>query len=128
MSALLRHRYFVFLAWTLLLIISGCSGGGEDGGATAPQIVCVAGGTSYKAELSWEAPATNEDGTSITDLAGYKISYGTSPGEYTETIPVGNVTTYTVYGLSTGTYYFAVRSINSAYDSIFSNEVCKYFD
>jgi len=30
--------------------------------------------------LSWNAPSTNEDGTPLTDLAGYKIYYGTATG------------------------------------------------
>ena len=30
--------------------------------------------------LSWTAPTENEDGSALTDLAAYKIYYGTSPG------------------------------------------------
>ena len=55
-----------------------------------------------QASLSWEAPATNEDGTSLTDLNGYKIYYGTAPGNYTQNIDVGNVTTYTFTNLTDG--------------------------
>jgi len=49
-----------------------------------------------------------------TDLAGYKVHYGTTAGSYGTTIDVGNVTSYTVSGLTAGTtYHFAV----SAYDT-----------
>src|SRR5262249_30447454 len=46
------------------------------------------------ATLSWNAPTTNADGTALADLAGYKISYGFAPGNYSTTVDVGNVTTY----------------------------------
>ncbi|MDH3432879.1 MAG: putative Ig domain-containing protein, partial [Gammaproteobacteria bacterium] len=32
--------------------------------------------------LSWIAPTQNEDGTALTDLAGYKIYWGTTSGSY----------------------------------------------
>ncbi len=66
------------------------------------------------ASLSWSPPTENADGTLLTDLAGYSISYGTESGTYTKSIDVGNVNSYEVKGLTSGmTYYFAV----SAYDS-----------
>jgi hypothetical protein len=34
---------------------------------------------SGQATLSWDPPTTNVDGTPLTDLAGYKVYYGT-PG------------------------------------------------
>lgn len=65
------------------------------------------------ATLSWNASTKNADGTPISDLAGYRIRYGTSAGVYTTTIDAGNVRTYTVSGLEPGKYYFVVQ----AYDS-----------
>lgn len=32
--------------------------------------------------LSWVAPTMNEDGTPLTDLAGYKVYYGPASGQY----------------------------------------------
>jgi hypothetical protein len=59
------------------------------------------------ATLSW-----NPNGES--DLAGYKVHMGTAAGSYDTVTDVGNLTTYSVPGLSTGTtYHFAV----SAYDT-----------
>ncbi len=34
--------------------------------------------------LNWTAPTQNEDGTTLTDLDGYKIYWGTTPGSYPE--------------------------------------------
>ncbi len=79
------------------------------------------------ATLSWDPPTTNADGSPLTDLAGYKIYYGTTSGNYTNNIDVGNVTTYKVVDLTEGlTYFFVV----SAYDTLgnesdYSNEVSK---
>jgi hypothetical protein len=48
-----------------------------------------------------------------SDLAGYKLKYGQSPGVHGTVIDVGNATTRTVSGLTAGaTYYFVV----TAYD------------
>ncbi len=78
------------------------------------------------ATLSWAPPTTNTDGTPLTDLAGFKVYYGTSSGSYTQVVNAGNVTTYTVNNLTSDTYYF----VTTAYDttgneSAYSNEVSK---
>lgn len=71
------------------------------------------------AVLSWSPVA---DPT----LSGYKIYVGTASGLYTNTITVGNLTSYTVGSLAMGTtYYFAVTAYNSAGESTPSNEVSK---
>jgi hypothetical protein len=66
--------------------------------------------------LDWVAPTQNSNGTALTDLAGYRIAYGTSPSALTQTVQVGNpsVTTYLVENLPTGTWYFTVKSYNAA--------------
>ena len=80
-----------------------------------------------QATLSWVAPSTNEDGTPLTDLSGYKIYYGTASHSYTQNIDVGNITTYTVPNLAEGlTYYFAATVYNtSKKESKYSNEISR---
>ena len=58
-------------------------------------------------------------------VAGYKVHYGTSSGNYTAQMEAGNVTTSTVPNLVDGaTYYFAVTAYDgSLVQSGFSNEV-----
>lgn len=82
---------------------------------------------SGAAILSWDPPTTNTDGTLLTDLAGHKIYYGTSAGNYTNTLDVGNRTTYQLGSLTDGiTYYFAVTAYNIyGSESAFSNQVSK---
>jgi len=63
-----------------------------------------------------------------SDLAGYKVYYGTASGTYSSTVNVGNTTTYTIPSVSTGkTYYVAVTAYNSSStESAKSTEVSAY--
>jgi Fibronectin type III domain len=68
---------------------------------------------SRTATLSWEAPTTNTDGTPLTDLAGYRIYYGSSPQELSHSVQINTVglQTYVIDDLEPGTWYFAVRAV-----------------
>jgi len=80
------------------------------------------------ATLSWTAPTQNEDGTSLQDLAGFKIYYGRESGNYTNEIRIDNetVTTYLVDNLTPDTYYFVATAFNDAeIESRFSGEAMK---
>jgi len=60
------------------------------------------------ATLSW-------DPVPDTDVAGYKLYYGTSSGTYPNVVDVGNATTYTLSSLTDCTmYYFAVKAYDTA--------------
>src|SRR5262249_33842222 len=65
--------------------------------------------------LSWQAPTENTDGSTLTNLQGYKIHYGTQAGQYTSTITLSNagLTRYVIDNLNAGTYYFAISAISS---------------
>ncbi|MCC6543675.1 MAG: fibronectin type III domain-containing protein, partial [Nitrospirae bacterium] len=80
-----------------------------------------------QAVLTWDPPTTNSDGSPLTDLAGYKVYYGPTSGNYSTVINVANVTSYTVTGLyDNTTYYFATTAYNtSSIESAYSGEVAK---
>ena len=42
--------------------------------------------------LAWDPPATNTDGTPLTDLAGYRLYWGSTSGQYDHVSDVGLVT------------------------------------
>lgn len=91
-----------------------------NGTTTVPVTMTVSSPPSATtATLAWNA---------VTDpsLSGYNVKIGTASGLYNRTISVGNVTSYTIDSLATGTtYYFAVTAYNSAGESSPSNEVSK---
>jgi chitodextrinase len=78
--------------------------------------------------LLWDAPTTNEEGAPLDDLAGYRLYYGTSTGNYTESFDAANVTQYTVGNLPTGLYYyFAVTAYDTqGNESAYSTEISTY--
>ena len=79
---------------------------------------------SNSADLAWDA-------VTGPNLSGYRVYFGTAPGTYLQPlgqgISVGNVTTYTMIGLASGTrYYFAVTDFDIlGNESSYSNEVFK---
>ena len=68
------------------------------------------------ATLSWVAPTENADGSVLSDLAGYRVYYGTSSAALNMVVELSNpsLTTYMVTGLTAGTYYFALKAYTSA--------------
>lgn len=84
--------------------------------------------TLGSAALSWVAPTQNTDGSSLTDLAGYRIVYGTSASALNQTIELSNpsLTSYVVDQLAPGTWYFAVKAYTaSGTESSLSNVASK---
>lgn len=52
------------------------------------------------------------DPSESTNIAGYKVYYGQAAGVYGSPITIGNQTTYTVTGLTPGTYYLTVTAFD----------------
>jgi hypothetical protein len=71
---------------------------------------------SGSATLSWTPPTQNSDGTSLGNLAGFRVMYGRTSGNLDQTVNVDNpsVNRYVVENLSSGTWYFAVVAVNAA--------------
>ena len=80
--------------------------------------------TSALTTLAWDA-------VSHPSLSGYRVYFGTASGTYLQPpgqgINVGNVTSFTVPGLSSGIrYFFAVTAFDTSNnESTYSNEVFK---
>ena len=78
--------------------------------------------------LTWTAPTLNTDGSAFTDLAGYRIYYGTEQGSYRNRIDVDTtgVSGWVVENLVPGTYYVVATAVNTAgVQSAFSNAVVR---
>jgi len=82
--------------------------------------------SSSNVTFGWQAPTENSNGTPITNLAGYKIHYGTASQQYTQVVEVSNpsLSRYVMDSLPSGTYYFAITAYNAqGIESALSGEV-----
>jgi len=80
--------------------------------------ITVAAAPSQKvgtATLKWTAPTKNTDGSAVTNLSGYVISYGNSANMLSQTVSITSpsTTSYTVQNLGQGTWYFALSATES---------------
>jgi VCBS repeat-containing protein len=69
--------------------------------------------------LSWVAPSQREDNTALllSEIASYKIYYGTTQGQYPNSVIISNgtATDYTFTNFPTGTaYYFVITTTDTA--------------
>ena len=129
------------LTWSTTPTASSCQASGgwsgtkfASGTQTLPAITssksytltCSWGGGTTT--VRWTAPTKNTDGSTLTDLAGYRIYYGRSATELVSTIQVPNagMRSYVVENLAAGTYYFVVRAYtNGGAESPDSNTATK---
>ncbi len=81
--------------------------------STTYSLTCNAAGGF--ALLSWTPPTQRTNGTALTNLAGYRIKYGTQSGTYTTTLPLNTpaATTYTVNNLPPATYFFVMTAVDA---------------
>ncbi|MCW8934289.1 MAG: fibronectin type III domain-containing protein [Gammaproteobacteria bacterium] len=88
---------------------------------------CIGG--NHSVTLQWIAPTQNADGSSLTDLAGYIIYYGTQSDNLTETVHLDTpgISTYVIDSLDPDlVYFFTITAVNSQdVTSVRSNKLCK---
>lgn len=110
-----------------VLALAGCGGasgsspqGASSSASTATSTAASAPPNQVKAgsgaaDIAWTPPTTAADGSTLLNLAGYDIYYGTNPSALTQQIQVSNIgiTNYMVTGLAAGTWYFVVTSYTS---------------
>lgn len=77
--------------------------------------VIAQGAASGTATLRWTAPTANTDGSLLRDLAGYRIYWGPSIGDYRHSVFIENisVTRYVISGLDPGTYAFVATAVSA---------------
>jgi hypothetical protein len=101
---------------------------GVASASTSEFSIAVVHTTNGTVTLSWLAPDANSDGTPLTDLAGYRIYYGNTSGQYDQQLEISGAGTMTavIENLSQGAWYFAATALNATgLESVPSNEVQK---
>jgi len=91
----------------------------SDGTASASltafsiSVLQAANGTAL---ISWTAPTTNTDGSTLTNLSGFRVAYGRSESDMSQSASITNpsLSSYTVNNLTSGQWFFAVYAVNSS--------------
>ena len=86
---------------------------GAASDSTNPFDISVVQTANGSVTLSWIAPTQNTDGTPLTDLAGYRIYYGTASRQYEQRVEIDSagVLSAVIENLTPGTWYFAATAI-----------------
>jgi uncharacterized lipoprotein NlpE involved in copper resistance len=118
----LKTKKLCFALLVALFTLVGCHSSDQSNTA---QSVPSGNGT---ATLSWEAPTTTTSGSALTDLAGYRIYYGISASDLSQSIQLNTVgvQTYVIDNLGQGTWYFAIKAVTTVgVESALSDVVSK---
>ena len=117
------------LTWSTTPVASGCTASGSWSGTKfasgSETLATITTNKSYtitctwsngSSTVSWTKPTRNTDNSTLTDLAGYKVLFGSSATSLTQSKSVNdpNATSTTIAALASGRWYFAVRALNRA--------------
>jgi hypothetical protein len=87
---------------------------GEDSASLPAFSIEVVQVSNGSATVSWTPPTQNTDGTTLTNLSGYRILYGASSNNLNRSAQAGaGVSTHVIEDLSQGTWYFVVKAHTS---------------
>jgi len=85
---------------------------------TAPFSITVTGAVAGAgvATLQWAQPVSKVDGSTLDDLAGYRIAYGRNADDLDHSIFINNPaqTSYEFATLAGGTWFFAIIAVNAS--------------
>jgi Calx-beta domain len=103
------------------------SASGAEFGAQLSATVVIDGSSGNvgtgSVTLSWSAPTANTNGSTLTDLAGYYIYFGTSPMAMVQQISLGaeqvsmnnaGLLSYSIGDLALGTWYFEIIAVTAS--------------
>ena len=71
--------------------------------------------TTGSARVNWTIPTTNTNGSSLTNLAAFRVYYGTSASAMSQIREINDVssTATTISSLAPGNWFFKVRAVNA---------------
>ncbi len=101
---------------------------GQETASLGPFSILVRPVRTGSVSLSWQPPTQREDGSALTNLAGYRLFYGRQPGEYANQVRIENpgITRYVVDNLAAGSWYFVMTAFDAdGLESDFSKEAVR---
>jgi hypothetical protein len=116
------------LTWSTTPVASSCTASGGWSGTKfasgSETLASISSSKSYTltcswgngtATVNWTKPTKNTDGSTLTDLSGFKVVYGNSASSLSQSKSVtgASATSTSIGSLGAGTWYFAVRAVNS---------------
>lgn len=113
----------------LILLLGGCAPIRDTSTAAPPPDEQAVATQEGVIELEWEPPQDRLDGVPLrqSEIAGYRIYVGETPGQHTRTIEIKNPvqTSYMLRGLQPGKeYYVAISTVDrQGQESPKSNEI-----
>ena len=116
MARKLQGSIAIFVGTMAAALLGGCNLDSSNAGSAAVPAASNSAAASTSVTLSWMPPQTNADGSALTDLAGYRIHYGTQATALNDEIdiPSAGLADYVIEGLkANSTYYFAISSYNT---------------
>ena len=109
-------KYLAILITLLLsLQLTACNNGNAENSTETEDL--TSSGENF-IQLSWTAPLEREDNQplSLSEIAGYKVYYGTEENTYPHSIDISNGSAdgHTIENLSSGIYYLTLTTNDTA--------------
>jgi hypothetical protein len=116
------------LTWSTNPVASSCSASGGWSGTKAASgsqtLPTITASTNYtltctwstgSARVNWTIPTTNTNGSALTNLAAFRVYFGTSASAMSQTREINDIssTAATISSLAPGTWFFKVRAVNA---------------
>ncbi len=116
------------LTWSTNPVASSCAASGGWSGTRAASgtqtLATITASTNYTltctwstgtARVTWTTPTSNTDGSALVNLAAFRVYYGTSASALSQSSEINDITqrAATISSLTPGTWFFAVRSVNT---------------
>lgn len=117
------------LTWSTSPAATSCTASGGWSGSKAASgtqtLSTITSSTNYtltcnwnsgSARVNWTIPTSNTNGSSLTNLAAFRVYYGTSASAMSQIREINDVssTAATISSLAPGTWFFKVRAVNAS--------------
>jgi len=117
------------LTWSTSPVANSCSASGGWSGTKAASgtqtLSSISASTNYtltcswttgSARVNWTIPTTNTNGSALTNLAAFRVYYGTSSTSMSQIQEINDIssTATTINSLAPGNWFFKVRAVNAS--------------